>query len=168
MVYKDNALGERNIPIAQIGVDVPLTKELFKSVDLPTILFNEQTGNVENKYQIKFNNFTINLYKTISKFKNYDTIYESNKIKISSNFYLPIELIKITNYEKVDNEITYGIEKATNLGIEQLSKKIETEKADKDNILQKYVNLYAGENYVEVEVIYEVLEDIGTKEKIVF
>ena len=48
VVYKDNALGERNIPIAQIGVDVPLTKELFKSVDLPTILFNEQTGNVES------------------------------------------------------------------------------------------------------------------------
>ena len=48
VVYKDNALGERNIPIAQIGVDVPLTKELFKSADLPTILFNEQTGNVES------------------------------------------------------------------------------------------------------------------------
>lgn len=129
---------------------------------------SEKTGNVENRYQIKFNNFTINLYKTLSKFENYDTIDASNKVKIFSNFYLPIEIVKKTNYEKTENEITYGIEEAKTIGIEKLSQEIESEIENKDNILQKYINAYTGEGYVEVEVTYEVLENIGTKEKIVF
>lgn len=128
----------------------------------------EKTGKIENKYQIKFNNFTINLYKTLSKFENYDTIDTNNKIRIFSNFYLPIELIKRTNYEKIENEITYGTEEATEIETKKLSEKLESNIANKENILQKYVNTYAGEGFIEVEVIYEVLENIATKEKIVF
>lgn len=131
-------------------------------------VIEEKTGNVENKFQIKFNNFTINFYKTLSKFENYDTIDTNNKIKIFSNFYLPIELIKKTNYEKVENEITYGIEEATEIGTKKISDKIEESIQNKENILQKYVSTYAGEGFVEVEVTYEVLENIATKEKIVF
>ena len=129
---------------------------------------SEKTGNIENKYELKINNFTINLYKTLSKFENYDTIDTSNKIKIFSNFYLPIELVKRTNYEISQKEITYGIEEAKAIGIEQISEEIEKQIANKNNVLQKYVNTYAGEGYIEVEVTYEVLENIGTKEKIVF
>ena len=40
---------------------------------------NEQTGNQENKYSVRINNFQINFYKTLSKFKNYDTIEETKK-----------------------------------------------------------------------------------------
>ncbi|MGN1327924.1 MAG: sporulation protein YqfD, partial [Clostridia bacterium] len=131
-------------------------------------VIESNTGNTENKYKIKINNFEINLFKTLSKFEKYDTIETYNQIQIFSNFYLPIELIKITNTEKVENEITYGIEEAKAIGIEKVSKKIEEQLGDSPNILQKYENVYAGEGYVEVEVIYEVLENIGTKEKIVF
>ena len=56
-----------------------------------------ETGNIENKYKIKINNFEINLSKGVSKFEIYDTIVMENKFKIFSDFYLPISLIKTTN-----------------------------------------------------------------------
>lgn len=126
------------------------------------------TGNSEQKYKIKINNFTINLFKTLSKFKKYDTIETCNQIKIFSNFYLPIELIKLTNMEKVEEKITYGIEEAKQISIQEASEKIEKRLQNNQEILQKYVNTYVNSDYVEAEVTYEVLENIGTKEKIVF
>ena len=36
-----------------------------------------ETGNVENKYSVKINNFQINLHKSIPKFQKYDTIEEN-------------------------------------------------------------------------------------------
>lgn len=136
------------------------------------ILLNQvverSTENVENKYKIKLNNFSINLFKTLSKFEKYDTIEASKKLKIFSDLYLPIELIKITNTEKVEEKITYGIEDAKQIGIDKASEKIEQEIPNKENVLQKYENSYAGEDYIDIEVTYEVLENIGTKEKIVF
>ena len=82
---------------------------------------HEYTTNFEKKYSVRINNFQINFYKTLSKFEKYDTIEEIKKVKIFSDFYLPIDIQK-----KINNE------------------------------------------YVETEVIYEVLEEIGAKEKIVF
>ena len=128
----------------------------------------KDTGNIENKYKIKINNFTINLFKTLSKFEKYDTIEASNKLKIFSNFYLPIELIKVTNKEKLEEKITYGTEEAKQIGIQKASEKIEDELQDDVEVLQKYINTYENKDYIEVEVTYEVLENIGTKEKIVF
>ena len=136
------------------------------------ILYNtterSETGNIENKYKIKFNNFTINFFKTLSKFEKYDTIETCNELKIFSNFYLPIELIKIKNSEVIENQITYGTEEAKQIAIEKASQEIEKEVEANDEVLQKYINTYAENGYVEAEVTYEVLENIGTKEKIVF
>ena len=126
------------------------------------------TGNSEQKYKIKINNFTINLFKSLSIFEKYDTIETCNQIKIFSNFYLPIELIKLTNMEKSEEKITYGIEEAKQISIQEASEKIEKRLQNNQEILQKYVNTYVNSDYVEAEVTYEVLENIGTKEKIVF
>ena len=128
----------------------------------------KDTGNIENKYKIKINNFTINLFKTLSKFEKYDTIESCNQIKIFSKFYLPIELIKITNTEKVEEQITYGIEEAKQIAIDKTCEKIEKELHNNPEVLQKYIDAYVNIDYVEAEVTYEVLENIGTKEKIVF
>ena len=119
-------------------------------------------------YKIKFNNFTINFFKTLSKFEKYDTIETCNELKIFSNFHLPIELIKIKNSEVIENQITYGTEEAKQIAIEKASQEIEKEVEANDEVLQKYINTYAENGYVEAEVTYEVLENIGTKEKIVF
>ncbi len=141
-------------------------KEKIKMPLTQTI--TEKTGNEENKYKIKINNFQIFFYKTLSNFKKYDTIETSKKLKIFSEFYLPIELIKITNYELIEKEKTYGNEEAKQKALEELSEKIESKIENKDNILQKYENTYAGNGYIDLELTYEVLENIGTKEKIVF
>ena len=71
------------------------------------------TGKTEKKYTLKINNFEINFYKTLSKFQNYDTIRKSKKLKIFSNFYLPIEIIKTTNKEQTSKSITYTEEELT-------------------------------------------------------
>lgn len=136
------------------------------------ILYNAtektETGNIENKYQIKINNFEINLSKRLSKFKIYDTIVLENKFKIFSDFYLPISLVKITNKEIKEEQKYYNAEQAKDLGIEQLQKELDNEIEDKSKVVNKIINTYEKEDGIEVYVTYEVLEDIGTNEKIVF
>lgn len=128
----------------------------------------EETGNIENKYSIKINNFKINLHKGVSKFEIYDTINEEKKFKIFSDFYLPISIIKMTNKEERKVQKTYTIEEAKNIGISELEEELQNEIENKENIVNKNINIYENEDNVEVYVTYEVLEDIGTKEKIVF
>lgn len=128
----------------------------------------KETGNIENKYKIKINNFEINLSKRLSKFQIYDTIDAENKFKIFSNFYLPISLIKITNKEIKEEQKKYTIEEAKNIGIQQLQEELDNEIQDKEKIVNKIINTYEKEDGIEVNVTYEVLESIGTNEKILF
>ncbi len=126
------------------------------------------TGNSETKYSLKLNNFKINFYKTLSKFKNYDTIVTSKKLKLFSNFYLPIEVIKIQNKEQEQKEVTYTEEELTAITVSRLAEELKQEIKDTNNIVNTQVNTYANEGYLEIEVIYEVLETIGVEDKIVF
>lgn len=128
----------------------------------------EQTGNVENKYSLNINNFKINFNKGVSKFKNYDTIETNKKVKLFSNFYLPIELIKITNTEVNITDITYTLEEAKNIGIEKAKQELNNKIENLNNILSIQINDSQTSEYIEVEVTYEMLENIVTKEKIVF
>lgn len=128
----------------------------------------EQTGNVENKYSLNINNFKINFNKGVSKFKNYDIIETNKKVKLFSNFYLPIELIKITNTEVNITDITYTLEEAKNIGIEKAKQELNNKIENLNNILSIQINDSQTSEYIEVEVTYEMLENIGTKEKIVF
>ena len=124
------------------------------------------TGNEEKKFQIKFNIFQINFYKTLSKFKIYDTIYTEKKLKIFSNFYLPISVVEITNKEQIKETKEYSKEEIIELGKEKLSKAIEEDIANKENILEIKVDTTEQEDSVEVCVTYEVLENIENYEKI--
>ena len=99
-----------------------------------------KTGNTEEKYRIKFNNFQINFYKTLSKFKIYDTIEDEKKFRIFSNLYLPISVTKITNEELEKFSKEYTIEEATEKGTKLIEEKIETEIEEKQNILRKECN----------------------------
>ena len=126
------------------------------------------TGRQEKKYGLKLNNFGINFYKTLSKFENYDTIIETKKIKLFSDFYIPIELKTIQNYEKEKQMVTYTLEELKQNNISQMEKEIEQEIGQKENIVNKQINFNEQDTYVDIEIIYEVIESIGTKEKIVF
>ena len=126
------------------------------------------TGNTEEKYKIKINNFTINLFKTLSKFEKYDTIEADNNLKIFSSFYLPITISKIKNSEIKEEEVIYEKEEAKQIAINKASEKLNKAIKDESKLLQKYINTNEADGYMEVEVTYEVLENIGIKEKIVF
>ena len=128
----------------------------------------EYTGEEENKYRIKFGNFEINFPKKYSKFKIYDTIETENKIRLFSDLYLPISIVKTTYKEKKEVKKSYTVEEAKNIGIKELEEELEKEIENKDNIVNKNINTYEEDYGVQVYVTYEVLENIGTNEKIVF
>lgn len=124
-----------------------------------------QTGNEEKKYSIKFKKNQINLFKTLSKFEKYDTINENKKIILFSNFYLPIEVVKITNKEYVLQDVTYTNEEQTQILTEKLKKELLEEIGEQKNIVNVNVNTYSQDEAVEVEVTYEVLENIGVEQE---
>jgi len=126
----------------------------------------KQTGNVEKKYSINIKNFAINFYKKLSKFEIYDTINTEKKLRISSNFYLPFELIVKENHEVIEEEKNYSKDEAKQIGIDNISKELKSQINNEKDIVNEYINTNESEEYIEVEVIYEVLENIGTEEKI--
>lgn len=128
----------------------------------------ELTGNEEKKYSVKMNNFEINFAKKLPKFENYDTIETTKKLRLFSDFYLPIEVHEKVYQEYQKQPVSYSLEEAKKMGEEELSKRLEEQIENKEAILDKKVTEEHTEEYVEVEVIYEVLENIATKEKIVF
>ena len=127
-----------------------------------------RTGNEEKKYTLNINNFEINLYKKLSNFENYDTIKELKKLKLFSNLYLPAGLIISNNYEVVNNNIVYNQDEAKEIGIVKSKEELDKNLKSKEDLLNTYINTYPNEEYIDVEVIYEIKEIIGTKEKIVF
>ncbi len=124
------------------------------------------TGNEEKKYSLKFKKNQINLYKTLSKFEKYDTINENKKIMLFSNFYLPIEIVKTTNKEYVLQEITYTEEELKNLLVEEIEQELNEEISNEENIVNKNINAYLENGELEVEVTYEVLENIGVEKEL--
>ena len=108
------------------------------------------------------------MYKSLPKFEKYDTIKETKKLKIFSNFYLPIEFLTDTYLEQKTEMITYTKEEAKQKLTDKLKQELSEEIGENANIINEQINTQEEEETVEVEVIYEVLENIGTKEKIVF
>ena len=126
-----------------------------------------ETNNMENRYSLKINNFQINLNKSIPKFEKYDTIETSKKLKLFSNFYLPIELITYSYVEYQEENIVHSIEEAKSIAVDRGKEKLENELKDK-KILDTQIKIKSEKDYIEVEMIYEVEETIGIKETIVF
>ena len=108
------------------------------------------------------------MYKTLSKFENYDTIYTDKKIKIFSDFYLPVSITECNNFETIQKTEKHTEEEAKNIAQKKAEDKLNEQITNSEDIKNKTVNVVTTNEYVEVEVIYEVLENIGTEEKIVF
>ena len=81
---------------------------------------------------------------------------------------MPIEIIKHTNKEYKNVDIIHSVEEAKNIGVQRAKQELNNQIKDPESILNEQVDVSQGEGYVEVEVTYEVQENIGTKEKIVF
>lgn len=127
----------------------------------------QETGNQETKYSVKINNFQINLQKSVPKFEKYDTIETYKKLKLFSDFYLPIEIVENTYKEYEEVVVIHSVEEAKQIGIDRAAEELKEEIEGKE-IVNKQVNVKAEADSIEVEVIYEVEESIGVEEKIVF
>lgn len=128
----------------------------------------KETGKEKTNYGININNFRINLPKGVPYFENYDTINERKKLRIFSNFYFPIEFAKTTYKELEKTSVTYTEEEAKSILIKKLEEELKEQIQDEEKIVNTQINSkLEGEN-LEVELIYEVLENIGTNEKILF
>ena len=46
--YRGKEMGKRTMPIAQLGIDVPLAKDLFTGSKKPVIVISDKTGNIES------------------------------------------------------------------------------------------------------------------------
>ncbi len=125
-----------------------------------------ETGEKEKRIKIKLNNFQINFYKTLSKFKIYDTIYSEKKFRVFSNYYLPISLIEITNKEQITETKIYSKEEAIEFGKEKLSREIENEIEKKENIQDIIIDTNEQQEYIEVCVTFVVLENIESYQKL--
>lgn len=128
----------------------------------------ERTGKEEKKYTISFHNFKINLYKRLSKFENYDTIVTNQNVKIFSDFYLPVGITTCHNFETYEKEVEYTKEEAKQIAIEQAEKELEEQIPEGSEVKNRAITYKEEADYVEVEVTYELIENIGTEEKIVF
>ena len=126
-----------------------------------------ETGNIENKYSVKINNFQINLHKSLPNFQKYDTIEENKKLRLFSNFYLPLELVTYTYKEYEEVVVVHSFEEAKQLGIDRAAETLK-ENIEGKKVLDKQVQVKAEAEYIEVQVTYEVEENIGMEEKIVF
>lgn len=133
----------------------------------------QETGAVEEKFAIKFNNFQINLYKVLTNFKKCDKIVENKKLEIFSDFYLPIEVIKITNKECEVYEKVYSEEELQNKILTKLENELLEEIRANNQvddvatiITNKQVVVNKDSESLEVELVYEVLENIGVEVKL--
>jgi len=64
--------------------------------------------------------------------------------------------------------VIHTIEEAKEIAKQKAKEALDRQIENHDNILNEQVTTYEESSYVEVEVTYEVRENIGTKEKLVF
>ena len=79
---------------------------------------------------------------------------------------MPFELIVKENHEVIEEEKNYSKDEAKQIGIDNISKELKSQINNEKDIVNEYINTNESEEYIEGEVIYEVLENIGTEEKI--
>lgn len=130
-----------------------------------------KTGNEEKKYEIYINNFKINFNKGVSNFENYDTISANKKIKLFSNYYVPINFVKITNSEIKKEKKEYTKEELKDKIEKELTEELDQEigiSNFEQNQVEKKVLTQDEPSGINVKVIYEIQEKIGTKEELVY
>ena len=150
----------------EIFAKVWYTKEETASLNQQYFI---NTGNKKNKYSIKINNFKINFNKGVPNFKNYDTIETCKKLKLFSNYYIPIEIIKTTYKETKLEYKEYTVEELSN----ELQIKLKQELLEENGILEEEVIEFTpivtqDETSVTVKLVCSTEEEIGTLEQLVY
>ena len=142
-----------------------VTYEETKEIRFNQDIYN-YTGNEEKKYEISINNWKIKLHRKNSKFELYETKIENKDVKLFGKYYLPLEIIQITNREQIKESKVYSREEAIDLGKDILSSELEQKIEKKEDIVDKKMDIEEYENSVVVTVKYGVLENIEENQKI--
>ena len=149
------------MPNAEILIEkeIKYEKEMNQKIEL-----KEKTGNVVNKVEIYINNFKINLSKTLLNFENYDTIRENKRVKLFSNFYLPINFsfVKFEEWKMVEK--VYNINELKDILYSEIDEQFKSEYdiSDFEKIeIEEQTNEEDGK--LKLTITYKVQEKIGTK-----
>lgn len=127
------------------------------------------TGEVQKKYQIKLNEFKINFNKPLPKFENYDTIEEVKKVKLFSNYYIPIEIKTVTYKEQEKKYKEYTIDELSNELQNRLKQELLTENnISEENVIEYIPNVTKLEHSVKVKLTCVVKEKIGSYEQLIY
>ena len=118
----------------------------------------KSTGKEEKKIEINLNNFKIILPKGVSNFKNYDTIKTNKKIKLFSNFYLPISITKIRLIEKEKEYINYSQEEIIDKMKNELVEELKEEHSLQNKEIEELLETNIENGIVEVKVTCVVQE----------
>ena len=124
------------------------------------------TGNEEKKIEINLNNFKIILPKGVSKFENYDTIKTNKKLKLFSNFYLPLSITEIKFVEKQKEYKTYTEEELIEKMKKEIGEELKEEYSLQGDNIEELLETNVQDGSVEVKVTYIAEEEIGTKENL--
>ena len=127
------------------------------------------TGDEKVNYSLNINNFKINFNKPLPKFKNYDTIETCKKLKLFSNFYIPVEIIKTTYIEKrVECQEYTPEELSKELQIKLKQELLEENDISENDIIEIIPIITENENSVTVKIICVISEEIGISERVVY
>ncbi len=79
-----------------------------------------------------------------------------------------MEFTKTTYKERTKKQVIYTEEEAKQILITKLEEELKKQIQEEEKIVNTQINSKLEDETVQVELIYEVLENIGTKEKILF
>ena len=162
-VMEGKYTGQREV---HSDADIYILKKYEKEKKEPFVQqIKEKTGNEENYVEIYINNFKIFFNKGVPKFKKCDTIRAYKKVKLFSNYYIPMEIVKVTNFEIEETQKNYTELELT----EKITKELEEELNQNLNIsdfsnIRQEVTTEADESGLTVKVVYLLEEKIGTKD----
>ncbi len=123
------------------------------------------TGNKEVFFGTKLINKKVFFGKVSTNYEEYDTMLQEKKLNIF-NINLPIKFYEYTYYEKQTQNINRTYEEALEYGISIIEPILLEEIPVDSQIVDKRNSAVLVDNDLQIELIYECLEQIGTKEKI--
>ena len=138
--------------------ELPLKQEYFV-----------ETGEVENRYDINIKYLKINFNKSLPKFEKYDTIEAVKKVKLFSNYYIPVEIKTITYKEQMKKVKEYTVDELSNELQTKLKQELLTEnEISEENVIEYIPNVTELKDSINVKVTCVVKEKIGNYEQLIY
>ena len=137
-----------------------------KTIEVP---FKEEkfsyTGNKDTYNGMILGNKKVFFGKVSTNYEEYDTIVKEKKIKVF-DIDLPVKACELMIYEKQTQNIERTYEEALEYGNDILETMLLEVVPQESQVVQKFNNTVTLEDGLKIELVYECLEQIGTKEKI--